>query len=288
MYNRIVITGGSGFLGSYLRNRFAKTDCQIINLDKSEGYDITKKQSFDALGSFDCIIHLAAETFVPESWTRPYDFYNLNINGTLNVLEAAKKHNAKTILLSSYLYGEPDYLPIDELHPLKPHNPYAHSKFLCEKLAQAYYTDFNTPIVILRPFNIYGIGQNKHFIIPEIVNQLFTGKVKLKDPRPKRDFIHVVDVAEVIYNIAFTDIKGFEIFNIGSGKSHSIEDIIKYFKFLAKIPFEVSFTNEFRPNEVLDCIADISKIKTKLDWQPKISLESGLMELYNNKILYNE
>jgi len=159
---------------------------------------------------------------------------------------------------------------------------------LCEKLAQAYYTDFNTPIVILRPFNIYGIGQNKHFIIPEIVNQLFTGKVKLKDPRPKRDFIHVVDVAEAIYNIAFSDIKGFEIFNIGSGKSHSIEDIIKYFKFLAKIPFEVSFTNEFRPNEVLDCVADISKIKTKLDWQPKISLESGLMELYNNKILYNE
>jgi nucleoside-diphosphate-sugar epimerase len=274
--NNIAVTGSSGFIGRHLINTLISNNVNVIELDIDKGFNLLKEEDIKHVPEFDVIIHLAAKSFVPLSLKNPKEFYYHNFNITLNVLELARKNNAKVILFSSYLYGEPEYLPIDEKHPLKPHNPYGHSKLICEKLCKGYKNDFNVPIIIFRPFNIYGPGQNINFLIPSIIEQLKTGEITLKDPRPKRDFICVDDVVKaVLLAIAF-DKSDYEIFNLGYGKSNSVVDIVNIIcELSAKMP-KISFTNEIRQGEILDTVADISKINSLLKWKPEIDLKSGI------------
>ena len=124
------------------------------------------------------------------------------------------------------VYGQPHYIPIDEEHPLQPTNPYARSKILGEELCRAYNTDFGVKCIILRPFNIYGVGQGKDFLIPSIIAQLRYGKIELKDPAPKRDFIYILYV--IYAYIKAGEFSGdFDVFNIGYGKSYSVKEITK-------------------------------------------------------------
>jgi UDP-glucose 4-epimerase len=196
--------------------------------------------------------------------------------GTLNVLELCRVRKSRLIFFSSYLYGHPEYQPIDEIHPISPFNPYAQSKILAEELCKAYSRDFQVPVVIFRPFNIYGPGQNNHFLIPSIILQFKTGKVELKDPRPKRDFIYISDVVEACVAALNYNQTNFEIFNIGYGKSYAISDVIDIIKFILKCDCEIKYSNEIRENEVLDTICDNSKALLLLKWSPASSLEHGL------------
>jgi UDP-glucose 4-epimerase len=192
------------------------------------------------------------------------------------VLELARINSASVIYFSSYLYGTPEYLPIDEKHPLKPHNPYAQSKIICEKICEGYYRDFGVPVIIFRPFNIYGPGQNSSFLIPGIIEQQKSGKILLKDPRPKRDFIHVSDIIYAVMLAIKLENPGLQTFNLGTGKSYSVEEIVNLIiKYYGKRTV-VKYTNEYRPGEVLDTIADIRKISTVLKWSPSINIEKGL------------
>src|ERR1035437_437628 len=181
----IAVTGSSGFIGRHLVNTLISNNFNVIELDIDKGFNLLKEENIQRIPKFDVIVHLAAKSFVPLALKNPWEFYYHNFNITLNVLELARKNNAKVILFSSYLYGEPEYLPIDEIHPLNPHNPYGHSKLICEKLCKGYNKDFKVPIIIFRPFNIYGPGQNNNFLIPSIIEQLKGGEISLKDPRPK-------------------------------------------------------------------------------------------------------
>jgi UDP-glucose 4-epimerase len=279
----IAVTGSSGFIGKHLVNTLKCNNVNVIELDIDKGFNLLKEENIQRIPKFDVIIHLAAKSFVPLSIKNPGEFYYHNFNITLNVMELARKNNAKVILFSSYLYGAPDYLPIDEKHPLNPHNPYGHSKLICEKLCEGYKEDFNVPIIIFRPFNIYGPGQNKNFLIPSIIEQLKTGEIKLKDPRPKRDFIYVDDVVKaVLLAIAFEK-SNYEIFNLGYGKSNSVVDIINMICDLSVIKPKVSFTNEIRQGEILDTVADISKINSMLKWKPEIDLQKGIKMILGYK-----
>lgn len=275
----IAVTGSSGFIGRHLIKVINDSNFGVIELDIEKGFNLLLRKDIQRVPKFDVIIHLAAKSYVPQSFRVPREYYYQNYALTLNVLELARKYEAKVIFFSSYLYGNPDYLPINEIHPLKPHNPYAQSKLICEELCKGYNRDFNVPIIIFRPFNIYGPGQVSSFLIPSIIEQLKTGEISLKDPRPKRDFIYVGDVIRAVIHAAEYDKTSFEIFNLGFGKSYSIREIIRIILKISKLHARVIFSNEIRQGEVLDTVADTSKLFSVFNWRPSVDLNEGIKEL---------
>jgi len=189
-------------------------------------------------------------------------------------------NNAKFIYLSSYVYGRPEYLPIDEKHPLNAFNPYAQTKVICEEMCRGYNRDFNVPVTIFRPFNIYGFGQNNKFLIPEMIQQALSGKIIIKDERPKRDYIHVKDVVNAIMaSLRMEQKKDFSLYNLGSGISHSVRDLGSMIINAMDRETVFSSSGEERPNEVMDTIADIRKAKKYLKWEPEIRLAEGIKEM---------
>ncbi len=279
---RILITGHSGFIGSYLVP-ILENYHELVLCDTKNGIDITDWEQVSQFREIDCIIHLANLSFVPASFENPKLFYQTNLISTLNVLELCRINNARMIYFSSYMYGTPDYQPIDENHPKRAYNPYAQTKLLSESLCEGYNRDFGIPVTVLRPFNIYGKGQNSDFLIPTIINQAKTGKIRIKDDRPKRDYIHVADIADAVRTIINKPAKPeMQIYNLGSGKSYSVKEVIELICANFENKIEYTCSNEIRQNEVMDTIADISRIKNEMDWQPKISLEKGIKELINS------
>lgn len=275
---KVIVTGSNGFVGKSLVQALKNDGAEVIEIDISNGQDITDMKTIKEHDDIDVVFHLAAILFVPYAWENPREVYNVNVMGTLNMLDYCRKNNINNfVLASSYIYGEPEYLPIDEEHPVNPNNPYSRSKFLSENVCNAYHEDYGLNCAILRPFNIYGINQNENFLIPKILSQLDSGKITLKDPNPKRDFVYLADVIDAYLMSGIFD-SGFEIFNIGSGKSHSVREVVDIIVEKSGTPIEVTYTGEARKNEVMDVVADIQKAK-KMGWSPKVALEDGLYSM---------
>lgn len=276
---KIAITGSSGFTGKRLTEHLISLNHEVIKIDLQEGIDITDFNNLKEIPKFDIIYHLAAKSFVPESYLNPLDFYRVNINSTINTLELCKKYSAKYIFVSSYVYGNPQYLPIDENHPVSSFNPYADSKLMGENLCRSYNKYFNLQIIIVRPFNIYGPNQTHNFLIPFILNQAIDGKIELNDPNPKRDFIYIDDLIKLYAKLISYDLSNFEIFNAGFGKSYSVREIVEIITGLFNSKIEVKYLNMLRPNEVKDTICNNQKAKTLLNWSPKIDIKEGLSQI---------
>ena len=279
----ILVTGSSGFVGRHLVEELKRHNVEVVTLTDKNGnkIDVRNWQKIKEIKDLHMVYHLAAITYVPFSFENPRETYDVNLLGTLNILELCRLCDVKRIVFaSSYVYGQPQYLPIDEKHPLQPTNPYARTKVLGENLCKAYYEDYGLKCVVLRPFNIYGKGQSNNFLIPSILEQLLKGKIKLKDPEPKRDFVYILDVINAYIKAGEFD-EDFEIFNIGSGKSYSVKEIVNKIVKLYGKDITVDYTNERRKNEIKDTIADTKKAKTKLCWKPKYSIDEGLKAIYN-------
>jgi UDP-glucose 4-epimerase len=282
---RVLVTGSSGFIGKYLVDELKRQDADVLTLAEHDGrrIDIRDQQRVkgitNEIRNIDIVYHLAAITSVPFSFENPGETYEVNVLGTLNILELCRLCNAESIVFaSSYVYGQPQYMPIDEEHPLQPTNPYARSKILGEELCRAYNTDFGLKCIILRPFNIYGVGQNKNFLIPSIIAQLRYGKIELKDSDPKRDFIYISDIIDAY--IKAGEFKGdFEVFNIGYGKSYSVKEITEKIVQLYGKDVKINYKNERRKNEIMDTVADIRKAKEKLGWEPSVDIDAGLKSM---------
>ena len=278
---RILITGCAGFIGSYLQKKIDKTKHELVLADISEGIDICDWQQVKHFNDIDIIVHLANLSFVPASYQQPKKFYETNYLSTLNMLEFCRLNAAKMVFFSSYLYGHPKYQPIDENHPIQAFNPYSQTKVICESLCEGYNRDFKVPITIFRPFNIYGTGQNPDFLIPSIIQQAANGKIVVKDDRPKRDYIHVEDIIDAI--ITVIEKKEIETkiqtYNLGTGRSYSVKEIVDIVRGFFNSEIEYVCTNEIRPNDVLDTVADISKIEAELNWRPIISIQEGLQKM---------
>lgn len=278
---KILITGYSGFIGSYLQKKLEKTEHELILVDIANGTNICDWQQVKQYEGMDVIVHLANLSFVPASYEQPKKFYETNYLSTLNMLELCRLNNAKMVFFSSYIYGHPQYQPIDENHPTQAFNPYAQTKVICESLCEGYNRDFKVPITIFRPFNIYGTGQNPDFLIPSIIQQAKTGKIVIKDDRPKRDYIHVEDIVDAIITAIETENadKSIQKYNLGSGLSYSVKEIVDMVRGLFDTEIEYICTHEIRPNDVMDTIADISKIQNELHWKPSISILEGLKKM---------
>src|SRR5207237_1415928 len=148
------------------------------------------------------VIHLAGKSFVPDSWKDPQEFMRVNAEGTRNVLEFCRKNNIPLIFMSSYVYGIPVRLPIDENHPVTPSNPYAQSKYEAEKICIMYAEKYKIPVTIVRPFNIFGPNQPEHFLIPKIIQQALdvsSTRIELQDLSPRRDYIYMDDLLDAIF-----------------------------------------------------------------------------------------
>lgn len=272
----IAVSGSSGFVGSRLVRRLLELGVKIIEIDHKKGLDIQKFAQINNIGTFDILVHLAAKTFVPESYENPREFYFTNIIGTLNALELCRLRKARMVFASSYIYGIPLYLPIDESHPVKGFNPYSGSKIAGEQLCERYHQDYGVNIDILRVFNIYGPQQNKKFLIPTIIEQAKKGKVVLKDPTPKRDFVYIDDVIEAYVKVIQHDSNLLNIFNIGSGKSYSVKEIVDEVLKNFTEHIQVVFTGEERSSEVPDTIANITKAQELLGWTPVFPMSDGI------------
>ncbi len=283
---KLVIAGSKGFIGSNLISILPKEKYSIFSIDIEDGIDLSRKRDLNKIPKFDVFVHLANLSYVPESYSNPESFFKINYLTTLNALELCRKNNARLIYISSYIYGKPEYLPVDEKHPVKPFNPYAQSKYLCEILCDGYLRDFGVKTTILRPFNVYGVGQNGSLLIPEIVQQLTNGlkTIKLKDASPRRDYVNVVDVAKAIKRCIDTDEK-FGKYNICSGKSYSVKEVTDIINSNLTNPVEFSFSESDRINEVNETVGSFQKIYFDLNWKPTVSLEEGLKAIIKHKNL---
>ena len=274
---KVLVTGAKGFIGSHLVSKLNRLNYQVIPFDIDIG-DITNENSLNRYVDKDIthVFHLAGKTFIPDSWSNPHSFFKINISGTLNVLEFCRKKEATFILISSYLYGEPEYLPIDETHRLKAFNPYGQSKLLAEQLTRFYTDSFYMRNFIFRVFNVYGPGQSAAFLIPEIISQIRAVEksyIDLKDLRPCRDYIYIDDVIDALI-LAIEGKPG--IYNVGSGISYSVKEIGEYLLDLENSSKQLQDLKITRPNEVLDLYADIRLISKELGWKPTTKLKEGL------------
>ena len=278
---RVLVTGSSGFVGRHLAKILREKGARVTSIDIINGKDITRWNDVKNIRKVEIIFHLAAVTFVPISQKNPRGTYEANLMGTLNMLELCRLKSARMVFASSYVYGNPEYLPIDEKHPIKPTNPYARSKVFGEILCRSYYEDFGVPCIILRPFNIYGKGQSEYFLIPEITRQLRTKKhLTLKDLTPKRDLIHISDVVNAYVKAGEYDKNDFDIFNIGYGKSVSVQEVAEKLVNISGRDVYIKSLDMRRRGEIKDTIADIRKAKKLLKWRPLVDINKGLENVF--------
>jgi GDP-4-dehydro-6-deoxy-D-mannose reductase len=278
----ILITGSTGFIGKHLVNCLKKNKLYNLICISSKDGDICNIETWNKLPKAEIIIHLAASTYIPESWDNPFLFINNNFIGTVHALNFAKKNKAKFIFISTYLYGNPQVLPINETSKLDANNPYSFSKLQAENACEFYSKFFDLNITILRPFNIYGPGQNKNFLIPTIINQInITNEITIQDGKPKRDYLYIDDLINAITIVLHNNFK-FEIFNLGFGESYSINDLVEILKSIKNKEILINDRKIRRVNEIMNTIADISKAKNLLNWEPKISITEGLTKVINS------
>jgi nucleoside-diphosphate-sugar epimerase len=277
MADDLLITGAQGFIGRFLLPALAAAGLSFRALTRADG-DLA--QAVPAVPAAGCVIHLAAKTFVPESWQSPHSFYASNVMGTVNVLEFCRRHRARLILISSYVYGPPQYLPIDEDHPLAGFNPYAHTKLMAEEVARSYAQLHGLEVAIIRPFNIYGPGQEDRFLIPSILKQVLDPAqtvIRVADARPKRDYLFIEDLIRLI--VAVFEKRATGVFNAGTGESFSVGEIAQLANRLTGQAKPLEDRGESRPAEVMDVYAAISRARRELDWSPRITLEDGMRRI---------
>lgn len=280
----ILITGGSGFIGKVLKTKLETENRKIVEINSEHG-GVTNPDLLNALPqSIEYVFHLAGRTYVPESWTSPTGFFEVNTQGTQHVLEFCRRRHIGLTFISSYLYGPPQTLPIAETHPVCPNNPYAQSKYLAEELCAFYAREFEVDVKVIRPFNAYGMDQDERFLIPTIVEQaLSPGPIKLKDLSPKRDYIHVADLVEALVCSFQAKTDRFSVYNVGSGESFSVQEVVAMVLDILGSSKDVVSENEVRKNELNNVVADISKARKELNWQPSYSLRSGLEQIIARK-----
>jgi UDP-glucose 4-epimerase len=275
---KILITGQTGFIGTHLFGKLTSQFTVLPDRTKSESpLDVLEKSQLMELDGVDTVIHLAAKTSISNSISNPYDTYYTNMVGTLNILDyAVKKKTNNIIYVSTYVYGYPRYIPVDENHPLSPHSQYNKSKLISEKLCEFYSEDHKLNIVTLRPFNIYGPSLNSSFISSSIRKVINNEKVVLSSKNTRRDFLFIDDFINLIHQILLNFPEGYHVYNVGYGKSYSLEEILKIIESVVNKKILVEYDSSFRPNDVVEMVADIGKVMKEFGWSPSTDIYEGL------------
>jgi NAD dependent epimerase/dehydratase len=307
---KVLVTGAEGFIGSHLTERLVALGAEVKALvmynsfntwgwidtfrpgEKNKMHiicaDIREADLLKStLKDIDIVFHLAALIAIPYSYVSPSSYIKTNIEGTLNLLQAARDHGVEKFLhtSTSEVYGTALYTPIDEKHPLQGQSPYSASKIGADMIAESFHRSFDLPVTTVRPFNTYGPRQSLRAIIPTMILQMLnSNKIRLGSLQPIRDFTYVTDTVEGFIKAAETDEIDGEVINIGSANGISIGKLAeKLMKMMNKKITIESEEKRVRPSksEVNQLICNNNKAKELIDWQPKMSLDEGLEKTIN-------
>ena len=304
MAGTFLVTGGCGFVGSHIVKKLVKSNekVKVIDnlsrgsldrirdvLDKIEFIkdDIRSKNTVSkAMKEVDVVIHTAAQVSVTKSIEDPLYDGSVNILGTITLLEEARRREIERFVhfSSAAIYGNPKYVPVDEKHPKNPLSPYGVSKLSSDYYARMYYQLYKVPTVVIRPFNIYGPGQNPGDPYAGVITVFMERVINNKSPviyggTQTRDFINVKDVVNAVMLSIKQEKAVGQAFNIASGVEITIDK-------LAEIVMNISNSKReavrmgFREGEILRSLASIEKAKEILGFRPKVSLTDGLKEVY--------
>lgn len=305
---KVLVTGADGFIGSHLVEALLDKGCDVrafvyynsfnswgwldtLPAEKLKNLDVFSGDIRDpngvALAMKDCdvVFHLAALIAIPFSYHSPDSYVDTNIKGTLNILQAARHHGTERVLVTSTseVYGTAQYAPIDEKHPFQGQSPYSATKIGADRLAESFYRSFETPVVIVRPFNTYGPRQSARAVIPTVITQLLSGstKIQLGSLSPTRDFNYVKDTAQGFIALAEADGAIGQEVNIATNEEHSIGDVARVL--IAELnPDAQIVTDEVRlrpdASEVFRLMGDNTKITTLTPWRPAYDLPAGLRD----------
>jgi NAD dependent epimerase/dehydratase len=301
---RVLVTGADGFIGSHLTEMLVKKGAIVralflYNQLNSWGWleDVSSLKQIQVVAgdirdayicksitkNIDVIFNLAALIAIPYSYTAPASYVETNINGTLNICQAALENSVSRVLQvsTSEVYGTALYVPIDEKHPLQAQSPYSATKIGSDAVATSFYHTFNLPVVIARPFNTYGPRQSARAVIPTIISQIASGarEIKIGDTSPTRDFNYVLDTCKGIISLSECDSAVGQVVNIGSNYEVSVEETIRIIKKLMNSDVVLTVDQErIRPekSEVHRLWCDNTKIKNLTGFKPDYSLDEGL------------
>jgi nucleoside-diphosphate-sugar epimerase len=304
-YARALVTGGAGFIGSHIADRLLENGFEVTVLDDLSNARLeninahTGRSDFHfiegdirdletvkkAVRKVDVVFHEAAFVGVQESIRKPLLTNDVNVNGTLNLLEASLQSNVKRLILASSaaVYGEPQASPISEDSPVHLNSPYAVSKLTSEHYAKAYHKIYGLETICLRYFNVYGPRQTTGpyaAVITSFIDDLLKNKrpTIYGDGEQTRDFINVRDVVQANILAMEKDCAG-ETFNVAAGSSATINNLLEIMKrIVGKSEVEPKHGAP-RPHDIRESCGDISKAKKILGFTPKISLEDGLTDL---------
>ena len=302
----VLVTGADGFIGSHLVERLVADGAQVrafcfYNSQGSWGWLDTASAEVrraidvrlgdvrdaafvaDATDGVDLVMHLAALIAIPYSYRAPESFVATNVAGTLNVLEAARRHSVARVIVTSTseVYGTPATLPIRETHPLNAQSPYAATKIAADQLALSFHRSFGVPVVVLRPFNTYGPRQSTRAVLPTILAQLLrrATTVKLGRLDTRRDLTFVSDTVEGFVRAATTAGIDGETIQLGTGRSPSIGQVFDAACRALGTQATVELDAErLRPDasEVLVLESDATRARELLGWHATVELEDGL------------
>jgi len=304
---KVLVTGGAGFIGRWVVKYLLEREYNVWVLDNLsngeknnilefeknpcfnfvEGDILQKDLLEDLFGvDFDICIHLAAAINVQNSIDNPEESFEVNLDGTFNILEKAKKRRTKVIFMSTCMVYKQamDNKSIDENHPLCPLSPYAATKIAAENLVLSYYYSYGLPVAILRPFNTYGPFQktdNEGGVIPIFIRRNLKGKTLdiYGEGTQTRDFLYVEDCTEAIVKAALANKVWGEIINIGTGKDISINHLAEL---IAGDSRRVKHIPHIHPqSEIPKLVCDYSKAKRLLNWRPRTSLREGINRTRN-------
>jgi len=303
---KVLVTGAGGFIGSHLVESlltkgakvraFVKYDSRSdwgmlsdLPLESQKSIEVISGDVRDpffvrkAVQGCDCVFHLAALIGIPYSYIAPNDYVSVNIQGTVNVLQACYDERTPRLVhtSTSETYGTAQYIPIDEKHPLQGQSPYSASKIGADKMAESYYKSFELPVVTVRPFNTFGPRQSARAFIPTVISQALTrDKLTLGSLEPVRDLTFVKDTAEGFITVGLCDKAIGQVVNLGVGSGETIGVVVrKTLKLLGKedMPIEQD-SSRVRPakSEVMRLISNNVLAMEMCGWQAKYSLEQGL------------
>lgn len=303
MLNQVIVTGGSGFIGSHLVDKLVNKGIKVLVIDNLSSGNfknlskqkkkirfkkvdianyISLKKIFEK-NKIDCIFHLAGKADIVPSINNPKLYFDTNVTGTLNLLTLAKQYKVKKFIYtaSSTCYGIPEKFPTTETHKLSPMYPYALTKKLGEDLVIHFGKIYKFSAISLRLFNVYGTRSRTAGTYGAVLGVFLAQKIKnypltiVGDGNQTRDFTYVTDVVDAIYTVFKSNKKIVDIFNVGSGKTVSVITLAKKIsdKFI-HIPK--------RPGEPDCTFADIKKIKKQFGWKPKIKIDKGINIVLKN------